>query len=117
LNAEINKAKAKGATKDGVGSVGQLRSLFDAIPGEGQSMRGDFDRMQSTRANKDPNTMTPKELYQNIWAVLVFRDAGVVLFSDCEFLLNYLYTVVKKISFVIDKIPGLGPLIEVSTLY
>lgn len=77
----------------------KIKSLLSTFPtSDGQSASRDIDQMQA-RANgagKDPNTMTPKELYQNIWAILSFRDS-----------------VVKKISYGIEKVPGLGPLIDV----
>ena len=48
-----------------------------------------------SQGGKDPATMNPKELHDNLWQVLVVRDS-----------------IVKKISKTIDKIPGLGPLVE-----
>lgn len=40
--------------------------------------------------------MTPRELYESIWTILKLRDS-----------------IVKTISYGIEKIPGLGPLIDV----
>lgn len=47
-------------------------------------MSRDIDAMGQNRAGsttaagggKDPNNMTPQELYANIWGILKFRDAG-----------------------------------------
>ncbi|CCA67339.1 related to Het-c heterokaryon incompatibility protein [Serendipita indica DSM 11827] len=97
LNEHVNKARAKSASGD-FGSANKIKALIATIPSpEAQSMSRDIDTMQANRATpgKDPNTMTPKELYQNIWAILSFRDS-----------------VVKKMSYGIEKIPGLGPLID-----
>ena len=44
---------------------------------------------------KRPEEMSPQELHAQLWKVLTVRDA-----------------IVKKISKTIEKIPGLGPLIE-----
>ncbi|KAG8757003.1 hypothetical protein FRC14_002488 [Serendipita sp. 396] len=103
LNDKMNNAKIKSSSGD-FGSANKIKSLINSLPlgslgnsSDGASMSRDMDAMQAKRAGpgKDPSQMTPKELYQNIWAILSFRDS-----------------VVKKISYGIEKIPGLGPLID-----
>jgi len=64
-------------------------------------MSREMDSMERIRAGptqpggKRPEDMSPQELHAVLWQVLTFRDS-----------------VVKKIEKTIEKIPGLGPLIE-----
>lgn len=52
-------------------------------------------RAGPSQGGKRPEDMSPQELHAVLWQVLSFRDS-----------------VVKKISITIEKIPGLGSLIE-----
>lgn len=79
-----------------------LRQLFSSIPGGvGGDMARDMDNMEGIRAQgqgqggKRPEDMSPQELHATLWQILEFRD-----------------NIVKKIEKTIQKIPGLGPLIE-----
>lgn len=110
LNTAVNSAKDK--QKQGAGA-NQLKSLLSKVSSGGDgSMAADVDRMTAPPA-QNPETMDPRELYANIWRILTIRD-------NCEFPWQQMDhcghsdsgTVVKKIEKVIEKIPGLGPLIE-----
>lgn len=78
-----------------------LRDLFFTLPGgAGSEMSRELDNIERIRAGpaaggKRPEDMSPQELHSVLWQVLTFRDS-----------------VVKKISKTIEKIPGLGALIE-----
>ncbi|KAJ3526948.1 hypothetical protein NM688_g8193 [Phlebia brevispora] len=102
LNAELEKARAKaGATRGGGTSADTLRDLLFKLPGSGGSeMAREMDSIERIRAGpsqggKPPDQLSPQELHAVLWQVLTFRDS-----------------VVKKIEKTIEKIPGLGPLIE-----
>ncbi|EAU89396.1 heterokaryon incompatibility protein HET-C [Coprinopsis cinerea okayama7 len=107
LNRELDKARSKAQTQTrGPGGppcdpADALRDLFFAIPGGGGSeMSRDLDNIQRIRAGpaaggKNPDEMSPKELHATLWQVLLFRDS-----------------VMKKISKTIEKIPGLGSLLD-----
>ncbi|KAK7041417.1 hypothetical protein VNI00_009283 [Paramarasmius palmivorus] len=105
LNAELKKARQKDqATRSG-GPGGNpstvLRDLLFKLPGgEGNEMSRDMESIERIRAGpsqggKKPEEMSPQELHAVLWQVLSFRDS-----------------VAKKIEKTIEKIPGLGPLIE-----
>lgn len=78
-----------------------LQDLFSNIPGgAGNDLNRDLQNVKNIRAGpasggKRPEDMSPQELHSVLWQVLTFRDS-----------------VAKKISKTIEKIPGLGPLIE-----
>ncbi|KAJ8076424.1 hypothetical protein PM082_000847 [Marasmius tenuissimus] len=105
LNAEVKRAQQK--SRSGPGGGGDpssvLRDLFFNLPGgEGNSMSRDMEGIERIRAQgqgtgggKKPEEMSPQELHAVLWQVLSFRDG-----------------VVKKIEKTIEKIPGLGALIE-----
>ncbi|TFK38110.1 heterokaryon incompatibility protein Het-C-domain-containing protein [Crucibulum laeve] len=107
LNKELENARSKqqsersgpGGAPSDPGDV--LRSLFFTLPGgSGSEMSRDMEAVDRIRAGtatggKRPEDMSPQELHAVLWQVLTFRDS-----------------VVKKISKTIEKIPGLGPLIE-----
>ena len=85
LNDQMNKAKSKKAASGDFGSINQIKKLLGSFPSsDGQSASRDLDAMQANRAGsttsagggKDPNTMTPQELYANIWGILRFHDSG-----------------------------------------
>ncbi|KAJ7439335.1 heterokaryon incompatibility protein HET-C [Mycena latifolia] len=103
LNKELDKARAASTTRGGPGSnpSSALRDLLFKLPGgSGSEMSREMDSIERIRAGpsqggKRPEDMSPQELHAVLWQVLSFRDS-----------------VVKKISKTIEKIPGLGPLIE-----
>ncbi|KAF7325801.1 hypothetical protein MKEN_00430700 [Mycena kentingensis (nom. inval.)] len=101
LNKELDKAHAS-STRSGPGGSGStVRELLGSIPGSsGSEISRDMDNIERIRAGpgaggKRPEDMSPQELHAVLWQVLTFRDS-----------------VAKKISKTIEKIPGLGPLIE-----
>ncbi|KAI0642699.1 heterokaryon incompatibility protein Het-C-domain-containing protein [Trametes meyenii] len=103
LNAELDKARAKSVSQSsGPSPADTLRSLLFKLPGsDGQEAAREMESVERIRAagtqpgGKRPEDMSPQELHAVLWQVLSFRDS-----------------VVKKIEMTIEKIPGLGPLIE-----
>ncbi|KAI8976618.1 heterokaryon incompatibility protein Het-C-domain-containing protein [Trametes punicea] len=104
LNAELDKARAKSISQSASGPspADALRSLLFKLPGtDGQEAAREMESVERIRAEpsqpgaKRPEDMSPQELHAVLWQVLTFRDS-----------------VVKKIEMTIEKIPGLGPLIE-----
>ncbi|KAI0792398.1 heterokaryon incompatibility protein Het-C-domain-containing protein [Abortiporus biennis] len=104
LNSELKKARAKSdaTARGGPSPSSALRELFFNLPGgDGQQMSREMESIERIRAGpnqpggKRPEDMNPQELHAVLWQVLTFRDS-----------------VVKKIEKTIEKIPGLGPLIE-----
>jgi hypothetical protein len=104
LNRELDNARSR--ERGGPGSSGGnptdvLRDLLFKLPGGGGGeMTRELDGVERIRAGpsqggKRPEDMSPQELHAVLWQVLSFRDS-----------------VVKKISATIEKIPGLGPLVE-----
>ncbi|OCH86854.1 Het-C-domain-containing protein [Obba rivulosa] len=105
LNAELAKARAKSGP-DGSGNATPsdvMRDLLFKLPGgdsDGETQR-ELTNVERIRAGpyqpgaKRPDDMSPQELHAVLWQVLTFRDS-----------------VVKKIEKTIEKIPGLGPLID-----
>ncbi|KAJ6595877.1 heterokaryon incompatibility protein HET-C [Mycena vulgaris] len=103
LNKELDKARSASTTRGGPGSNPStvLRDLLFKLPGgSGSEMSREMEGIERIRAGpsqggKRPEDMSPQELHAALWQILSFRDS-----------------VVKKISKTIEKIPGLGPLIE-----
>ncbi|XP_006463378.1 hypothetical protein AGABI2DRAFT_225120 [Agaricus bisporus var. bisporus H97] len=108
LNRELDHARSKSiesTARSGPGGgndvASTLRGMFTSLPGgAGGDLSRDMDSIERIRAGpaaggKRPEDMSPQELHAVLWQVLTFRDS-----------------VVKKISKTIEKIPGLGPLIE-----
>ncbi|KAF8068741.1 heterokaryon incompatibility protein HET-C [Lyophyllum atratum] len=104
LNKSIDQARSSNTSRGGARSEGDiLRDLLFSIPGgDGGEMGRELDAVERIRAGgqgggggKRPEEMSPQELHAVLWQVLTFRDS-----------------VVKKISKTIEKIPGLGPLID-----
>ncbi|KAJ4483403.1 heterokaryon incompatibility protein HET-C, partial [Lentinula aciculospora] len=104
LNKEFDKARAtqqRSGPGGGTDPATVLRDLFFSMPGgSGNEMSREMDSVQRIRAGpqqggKRPEDMNPQELHAVLWQVLTFRDS-----------------VAKKIEKTIERIPGLGPLIE-----
>ncbi|KAK4689945.1 hypothetical protein P7C73_g156, partial [Tremellales sp. Uapishka_1] len=93
-------ANARSVQEGQTNSSNTLRQLFLDLPGGGgDDLTRGMNDVTGMRAGQpggiDPSQMTPQELHDTLWKILSFRD-----------------TVIKKISMTIDKIPGLGPLVE-----
>lgn len=112
LNAELDRARSKSASqsRSGPGSsrslADLLRSLLFKLPdtdGSGGEMERELEGVERIRAqgygappgSRRPEDMSPQELHAVLWQVLRFRD-----------------NVMKKITMVIEKIPGLESLVE-----
>ncbi|KAF7316192.1 hypothetical protein MIND_00137400 [Mycena indigotica] len=101
LNKELEKARASNTRSGPGGPSNTLRDLLFSIPGGGGTeMSREMEGIERIRAGpsqggKRPEDMTPQELHSVLWQVLSFRDS-----------------ISKKISNTIEKIPGLGPLID-----
>lgn len=100
LNKEFDTARSK-SQSSGKSPFDTLRDLFVSIPGDtGGDMTRQIEGVERIRAGpaqggKRPEDMSPQEIHSVLWQVLSFRDS-----------------VMKKISVTIEKIPGLGALIE-----
>ncbi|KZT25751.1 Het-C-domain-containing protein [Neolentinus lepideus HHB14362 ss-1] len=103
LNRELNNATAKSRSMGGGTSPADvLRDLLFKLPGGGgNEMSREMETVERIRAGpsqpgaKRPEDMNPQEIHAVLWQVLTFRDS-----------------VVKKIEMTIERIPGLGPLVE-----
>lgn len=105
LNRELDNARSRERGLPGQPAGGNvtdtLRDLLFKLPGgTGGDMTREMEGVERIRAGpsqggKRPEDMSPQELHAVLWQVLSFRDS-----------------VVKKISMTIEKIPGLGPLVE-----
>ncbi|KAH7920181.1 Het-C-domain-containing protein [Leucogyrophana mollusca] len=100
LNKELDRARSK-SMSSGSSPVDSLRDLLFNIPGGGGGeMTREMEGIERIRAGpsqggKRPEDMNPQEVHAVLWQVLSFRDS-----------------VMKKIEMTIEKIPGLGSLIE-----
>lgn len=92
LNKAVSRARSDPNNSDG-GLVGLLRQ----IPGgDGEQASRDINEIRAAGgAGGDPNSMSPQQLHETLWKILVFRDK-----------------VMKGVETTIDRIPGLGALIE-----
>ncbi|KIM46972.1 hypothetical protein M413DRAFT_440527 [Hebeloma cylindrosporum] len=107
INAELAKARSKSMSQTrgpggpAISPTDALRDIMSAVPGgAGSDFSRDLENIERIRAGpaaggKRPEDMSPQELHAVLWQVLTFRDS-----------------VVKSISKTIEKIPGLGPLLE-----
>ncbi|KAH8106508.1 Het-C-domain-containing protein [Phellopilus nigrolimitatus] len=111
LNRELEKANTRsrsgpGGSDNSNFSTTVLRDLLAKVPFGNDSnmssaeMNREINSIERIRAGpsaggKRPEDMSPQELHAVLWQVLTFRDS-----------------IVKKIEKTIEKIPGLGPLIE-----
>ncbi|KIK67402.1 hypothetical protein GYMLUDRAFT_37517 [Collybiopsis luxurians FD-317 M1] len=103
LNKEFDKARSmqQRSGPGGTDPASILRGLFSSMPsGTGSEMSREMESVERIRAGpqqggKRPEDMSPQELHAVLWQVLTFRDS-----------------VAKKIEKTIERIPGLGPLIE-----
>ncbi|UZJ54049.1 hypothetical protein CBS101457_003369 [Exobasidium rhododendri] len=90
LNKAVSEAKSRGSNP-----VQDLLSLISNVPGgSSASMTRDAEAL-SRGPNQDPSTMSPQEVYKNLFAILSFRD-GVMMWIEKT----------------IEKIPGLNALVE-----
>lgn len=123
LNAELEKARSKqiqqrSTTRGPNGQPGRpidaVTDLLSVFPG-GSDMARELEQVSRDSSGaggsyggnagyggggggsggKKPEEMSPQELHDSLWKVLVVRDS-----------------IVKKISKTIEKVPGLGPMIE-----
>ncbi|KAI9463015.1 heterokaryon incompatibility protein HET-C [Russula earlei] len=100
LNKAMDSALSRSASV-GRSPADTLRDLLFRLPGgAGSEMARDMKGIErirdaSVHGGKPPGEMSPQELHTVLWQVLCFRDS-----------------VVKVIENTIEKIPGLGPLIE-----
>ncbi|RSH77731.1 uncharacterized protein EHS24_002789 [Apiotrichum porosum] len=78
-------------------SSNTLRTLFFDLPGsDGHELSREMDDINTMRASsQDPSTMSPQELHAVMWKILSFRDS-----------------VMKRIENTLEKIPGLGSLVD-----
>ncbi|KAG8732187.1 hypothetical protein FRC11_000102 [Ceratobasidium sp. 423] len=103
LTKEFDKARSRSATQSQASVA--LRELIFQLPGGGDNdLRRDMEGVERLRAStqpggvggtKPPDQMSPQELHAVLWQILKFRDS-----------------VMKKIEKTIERIPGLGALIE-----
>ncbi|KAH8080941.1 heterokaryon incompatibility protein HET-C [Filobasidium floriforme] len=95
--SELNTKVASARSASGNDDV--LRQLFTSLPGSagGQLSRemSDVQNIRSGPGAMDPEMMTPQQLHDTLWKVLSFRDS-----------------VSKTIENTLEKIPGLGSLVE-----
>ncbi len=89
LDVQLHNAQQK--QNSGKGSISAIKNIMNLIPGFGAmgggDMSRDLDNMERSRAmgmSRDPMTMSPQEIRNSIWPILVFRDNST--------LLNLLYT-------------------------
>lgn len=100
LNKEFDSARSKSQSSR-KSPFDTLRDLFTSIPGgSGSEMAREIEGVERIRASptqggKRPEEMSPQEIHSTLWQVLSFRDS-----------------VMKKMSTIIEKIPGLSALIE-----
>ncbi|TCD71957.1 hypothetical protein EIP91_000089 [Steccherinum ochraceum] len=98
LNDQLNKANQKSRSEGGNnGASNALRTILTKLPsGDSKELGQEMDNVERIRdsanqpGGKRPEDMSPQELHSVLWQVLSFRDR-----------------VVKKISKIIDRIPGL----------
>ncbi|PCH35251.1 Het-C-domain-containing protein [Wolfiporia cocos MD-104 SS10] len=98
LNSELEKAREKSGPASSATAANTLRELLFKLPnGSGNEMERELEGVERIRAQgtRSPEDMSPQELHVVLWQVLTFRDS-----------------VMKKLSIIIDKIPGLGALLE-----
>ncbi|KAG9126619.1 hypothetical protein FRC07_002769 [Ceratobasidium sp. 392] len=102
LNKEFDKARARSANQSQATTA--LREVLFQLPGGESDLSRDMEGVERIRAStqpgggggmKPPQEMSPQELHATLWQVLKFRDG-----------------VAKKIEKTIERIPGLGALIE-----
>ncbi|KAI9465912.1 Het-C-domain-containing protein [Lactarius psammicola] len=100
LNKAISSARSRSVSA-GRSPTDTLRDLLFKLPGgSGTEITRDMEGIERIRdapaqGGKPPDQMSPQELHAVLWQVLSFRDS-----------------VAKKIEKTIERIPGLGSLIE-----
>ncbi|KAL7422224.1 hypothetical protein Q5752_002870 [Cryptotrichosporon argae] len=98
--SDFNTKMASARSAEQSAASSSLRQLLFDLPGGGdQELTREMDGIQNMRAGQpggiDPSTMSPQDLHRVLWQILSFRDS-----------------VMKKIENTIDRIPGLGSLVE-----
>ncbi|KAH9006387.1 heterokaryon incompatibility protein HET-C [Lactarius hatsudake] len=100
LNKAMDSARSRSVSA-GRSPTDTLRDLLFKLPGgSGTEITRDMEGIERIRdapaqGGKPPDQMSPQELHAVLWQVLSFRDS-----------------VAKKIEMTIEKIPGLGSIIE-----
>ena len=90
LNKAVNDARSRGSNP-----MSDLFGLLGSVPGGSSSgMSRDAEEL-SRGPSSDPMTMSPQEVYKNLFRILSFRDS-----------------VMMTIEKTIEKIPGLNSLVE-----
>lgn len=77
------------------GSTATLRNLLSQMPGGGQQLTREMDDISQQSRAIDPNQLSPQELHATLFKILAFRDK-----------------VCMAIESGIEKVPGLGALLE-----
>lgn len=95
LAKSVDSAKSR-SRGGGTDPIQDLLSLISNIPGGSGDGNVSRDAETLNRGpDRDPNQMSPEEMYKNLWRILEFRDR-----------------IMKNISNTIEKIPGLNALVE-----
>ncbi|KAK0533435.1 hypothetical protein OC842_002976 [Tilletia horrida] len=94
-NARSQQGGSRGIGEGGGGAIGNLMGLLNKVPGgpDGSVSRDIEDLSRAPAGGVD--NMSPEEMYQNLWRILSLRDR-----------------IMKSIEQTIEKIPGLGSLLE-----
>ena len=124
MNRELDKARSRSVQQSrGPGGktvtpADALRDVLSTLPGADSEMSRDLENIERIRAGpaaggKRPEDMSPQELHSVLWQVLTFRDSVVKKISKTIGKMFSRYDHNGGLAHVpIEKIPGLGPLIE-----
>ncbi|KAK0548530.1 hypothetical protein OC845_003543 [Tilletia horrida] len=97
-NARSSQGGSRGIGESGGSAFGNLMSLLNKVPGgpDGSVSRDIEDLSRAPAGGPGAvENMSPEEMYQNLWKILSLRDR-----------------IMKSIEQTIEKIPGLGSLLE-----
>ncbi|THH05855.1 hypothetical protein EW146_g9788, partial [Bondarzewia mesenterica] len=122
LNREMSKARSKSAS-GGLNPADTARDLLFKLPGgKGSEMSRDMEGIERIRdapahGGKPPEQMSPQEIHAVLWQVLSFRDsvAKTIEMTIGEYLVDRSMrkeAIEPFVSLFVEKIPGLGPLVE-----
>ncbi|KZT43565.1 Het-C-domain-containing protein [Sistotremastrum suecicum HHB10207 ss-3] len=115
LNKEFSKARSMDSSSS---SYSAIRDLIFKLPGDSSSeVSRDMEGIERIRAGpssggKRPEDLSPQELHAVLWQIMTFRDSSEAFGPKKCNSRSSLRLVVKKITKTIEKIPGLGPLID-----